>query len=54
METLTQTLNQVTETVGKAKSLKELEDYIVSLPSALQTNGLLKGLFEKRRKHLTK
>lgn len=52
METLTQTLNQVTETVGKAKSLKELEDYIESLPTALQTNGLLRNLFDKRRKIL--
>jgi len=52
METLTQTLNQVTETVGKAKSLKQLEDYIDSLPDALKSNGLLRNLFDKRRKIL--
>jgi hypothetical protein len=49
METLSEKLTEVTAHVGTIKDLRKLEEYISSLPSSLQTNGLLRGLFEKRR-----
>lgn len=51
-ETITQALDRVTAAVGKIKSSEELEAYIKSLPSSLQSNGKLIGLFNKRRTYL--
>lgn len=53
-ETITQALERVTADVGRIKSLEELEAYISALPYSLQSNGLLIGLFNKRRLLLNK
>lgn len=49
METISQALERVTADVGRIKSLEELEAYINALPESLKSNGLLRGLFQKRR-----
>lgn len=49
METVTQALERVTADVGRIKSLEELEAYINALSESLKSNGLLKGLFYKRK-----
>jgi len=52
METVSEVLLRITGEVGKIKSLEELEGYINKLPFSLKSNGLLKGLFSKRRQAL--
>lgn len=52
METITQALERVTKDLGAIKSTEELEAYIKELPEVLKSNGLLRGLFDKRRKYL--
>lgn len=52
METVSHALIRITGEVGAIKSTEELEAYIKELPEVLKSNGLLRGLFDKRRKYL--